>query len=590
MPRFSECWRCGKTSASVACLSCEVAKYCSNKCKINDVARHTDAECRPVSVINTCLSCRKVGTQLQKCTGCYRVFYCDVTCQKNHRTQHKAECKRIVDKVKLLASELDRYFPAYFARGCIVHYYWGNVPAYDYLNLLENEGVDYSFPINILVLGVGDLRNVVLTCASLPKHFTSKVNFTLNDSDRCVLARLVLLLYMMIKCDSSASNVITEIWYSLSLSEKTYNYLCASLNGLLQLKSASDFKFATCGLIIVDDSHFKKLQEIWRKWLHVKVEGTKIIANRREEAMKADSGSFFGKINYYNCIPREHVASAKKYMEDGGFRRTSKCSFAENSTLTGPPIMCEDAPFTYAVPTSVLPFVGWDYIEVEKFKHNKSLVTMFGNYIEHKLSCFMEKLTSKQVSFDIILGDCLKIDEYLKKEEKYDRILTSNLMDYILLPELLRTYSDKLNRDNPFSTLITECQNWVNFCPDADVSMMPFTTPVQTAHFRDIVMQDTNDPVLANDGGTTFREYLDNLNEWQDYLRALFYVFHKRYNSGRSGSSKLPILKDLGSEFQLRLRDGARNENRIIFFKPVVNQRRVTMITGLERYLEWVVN
>ena len=130
----------------------------------------------------------------------------------------------------------------------------------------------------------------------------------------------------------------------------------------------------------------------------------------------------------------------------------------------------------------------------------------------------------------------------------------------------------------------------MNFRPDADVSMMPFTTPVQTAHFRKIVMEDTNDPVLANDGGTTFREYLDNLNEWQDYLRALFYVFHKRYKSERSGSSKLPILKDLGSEFQLRLRDGARNENRIVFFKPAVNQRRVTMITGLERYLEWAVN
>ena len=238
--------------------------------------------------------------------------------------------------------------------------------------------------------------------------------------------------------DSSASNVITEIWYSLSLSEKTYNYLYASLNGLLQLKSAIDLRSATCGIISVDAIHFKKLQEIWRRWLQIKVKGTKNIAKQREEAMKADSGSFFGKFNYYNCIPREHVASAKKYMEDGGFRRTPKCSFAENSTLTGPPFMCEDAPFTYAVPTSVLPFIGWDYIEVEKFKHNKSLVAMFGNYIEHKLSCFMEKLTSKQVSFDIILGDCLKIDESLNKEEKYDRILTSNLMDYILLPELLR--------------------------------------------------------------------------------------------------------------------------------------------------------
>ena len=126
----------------------------------------------------------------------------------------------------------------------------------------------------------------------------------------------------------------------------------------------------------------------------------------------------------------------------------------------------------------------------------------------------------------------------------------------------------------------------MDFCPDADVSMLPFTTPAQTANFSRIVMQDRNDPVFANDGGTTFREYLDNSRELEDYLRALFYVYHKRQET--FNSSKLPILKELANEFQLRLRDGFRNENRIVFFKQAVNRRRVTMITGLERYMEWV--
>ena len=208
MPRFSECWRCGKPSATVICRSCGVAKYCSNNCKENDIARHNDAECRPVSIVDTCSSCRKTGSLLQKCTGCYRSFYCDPTCQKNHRHEHKVECKRTVEKIKTLAGSLDLYFPPNFARGCIAHYYWGNVPAYDYLNLSENEGVDYNSTMNLLVLGVGDLRNVVMTCASLPESFTSKVKFTLNDSDRCVLARLVLLLYMMIKCKFVASHTL----------------------------------------------------------------------------------------------------------------------------------------------------------------------------------------------------------------------------------------------------------------------------------------------------------------------------------------------------------------------------------------------
>ncbi len=226
----------------------------------------------------------------------------------------------------------------------------------------------------------------------------------------------------------------------MSLSEKTYNYLRASLNGLLGLKSAKDLLSATCGLVSLNGIDFKELQKVWKRWLDLKVQGTSSIRGQRNEAMKADSGSFVGKINYYNCIPREHVPSAMKYMEDGAFRRTAKCSFAENPTLTGPSYFFKDGPFTYCVPTNVLPFVGWDYVQVEKFKYSESLVSMYGNYIESKLACFMEKLTSKQVVFDIVLGDCMnsKIGELLSKEEKFDRILTSNLMDYILLPELLR--------------------------------------------------------------------------------------------------------------------------------------------------------
>jgi hypothetical protein len=79
------------------------------------------------------------------------------------------------------------------------YFYWGNVPAFDCLNLVENEGDDYSSGLKVLYFGVGDLRNVALTCASLPDSYSNKVLFTLNDKESCVLARLVLLLYMLIK-------------------------------------------------------------------------------------------------------------------------------------------------------------------------------------------------------------------------------------------------------------------------------------------------------------------------------------------------------------------------------------------------------
>lgn len=212
----------------------------------------------------------------------------------------------------------------------------------------------------------------------------------------------------------------------------------ATLEGLLRLKSAADFKSATEGLVTLTGNHFQELQDVWKRWLDTRVVGTSDIRKQRTEAMKADSGSFIGKINYYNVIPREHVPTAWKYMEDGVFQCTKKCSHAENPTLTGPDYFSEDKPYTYCPPTNVIPFTGWDYIEVKKHQHTDCVVTMYGNYIASKVSSFMKKLNSKQLNFTIILGDCMKIEKILKRDMTYDRILTSNLMDYVLLPELLR--------------------------------------------------------------------------------------------------------------------------------------------------------
>lgn len=152
----------------------------------------------------------------------------------------------------------------------------------------------------------------------------------------------------------------------------------------------------------------------------------------------------------------------------------------------------------------------------------------------------------------------------------------------------LSVYSTKLNRNNPFATLITESQNWVDFCPDADVnstSSVSLSNTERISNLCTIAMRDTNEKDHTRFlCATTFREYLDNSHEFHTYLRALFFVYRKRDKQKAS----LPILKDLGSEFQLKMRDGFRNENRIVFFKPAVNRRRVTMITGFERFLEWV--
>ena len=197
MPKFSECWRCGKSGVSVVCRACDIAKYCSNVCQRNDKSRH-ESECKPVAIVRSCWSCKKSGSRLRACTGCYRVYYCDIKCQKSHRKAHKSGCSRTLNTIAELAHKMLLYFAPRVLHHPI-HYYWGNHPAYDVVNLLENEGVEYSSDLKILYLGVGDFRNVALTCASFPDTYGHVVTFALNDIESCILSRLVLFIYMLIK-------------------------------------------------------------------------------------------------------------------------------------------------------------------------------------------------------------------------------------------------------------------------------------------------------------------------------------------------------------------------------------------------------
>lgn len=277
-------------------------------------------------------------------------------------------------------------------------------------------------------------------------------------------------------------------------------------------------------------------------------------------------------------------------MEDGKFQRTQTPDFSENPTLTGYDKNDKTRPYYYCIPTDVLPFTAWDYLEVRKFRHANSLITMYGAYVENVLRTVTKKLSGGRVFFEVILSDCMAIGQHIDSKTTYDRILTSNLMDYIILPELLRVFSPKLNHDNPYAAIVTNTENWTrNYCPYADIRGFNNIE----AELTRTVLQDTKNLSQAKEGGTSFREYLENSRDFIDYIRALFYCYRKDLEKGEdlgamSESCKVPPLRVLGNEFKLQLRDGFRNENRIAPFKMAVNRRRVSMIVGLERIMEWV--
>ena len=340
----------------------------------------------------------------------------------------------------------------------------------------------------------------------------------------------------------------------------------------------------TGGLISVDEKQIKQLQDVWKSWLSLRVQGTNWIQKQREKQFKSNLEFIARNASYIQNVPVQHANALKKWIEDGVFKRTQSPTFAENPTLTGVDVAARYAPYSYQVQPELVPFAGWDYLQVKKFKSSSCLVTMYGEYIECILRNFIAKLSKQQVSFQVALCDCMDIKQHLEEETVYDRILTSNLMDYLFLPNLLNQCSQMLNHDNHHATLVTETLLWSNFIPQGDIRFPPRNMLIP--HLAKIALEDTKRSSFAQDNCESVIEYLDNSWEFFSYLRALFYA--DRLQKEKKSEATIPLIKELGNEFQLQLRDSIQNENRIVFFRLAVNRRRVTILTGRERFLEWI--
>ena len=176
-----------------------MAFYCSKECQKQDKWRH-EPDCDDAALKTECLACGVEQEGMKKCSNCLEAFYCSVKCQRNHWTRHKSACQTTVERVIKLVEEMKKFSERKERNaGMLATYYWGNEPAVDLINLSMNEGEEYCNPLALLLCGVGDPRNVLLTIASLPDVYKQQVTFVLNDICPCTLARTVLLLYMLYK-------------------------------------------------------------------------------------------------------------------------------------------------------------------------------------------------------------------------------------------------------------------------------------------------------------------------------------------------------------------------------------------------------
>ncbi|KAL8703599.1 MAG: hypothetical protein Q9201_003224 [Fulgogasparrea decipioides] len=108
-----------------------------------------------------------------------------------------------------------------------LNYLWGNIPAFDALNIDQNEGVAYGGNLNLCFAASGDLRNVASSINGLPSTYDGNCTIVLNDKNDNVVARNITMLLMAAQLPPKhAAELMLHVWYSGRLTQE----MCAAID------------------------------------------------------------------------------------------------------------------------------------------------------------------------------------------------------------------------------------------------------------------------------------------------------------------------------------------------------------------------
>ena len=383
-------------------------------------------------------------------------------------------------------------------------------------------------------------------------------------------------------------HAMIRIWYSVCISEEDFILLTSSLR---DLATTNELSSLTKGVMEISAEQMEQLRSVWTAWLRLSEHEGPWVSNERKMVFSADRPEVqIGLSRYLDTIPKPHRNSAKKYFDTGIFPSTANPTeelTRQNATLTGRLLspLTECADFHYSMTSDLHPFTGWDYKAIKKICYYDSLPEMYSMYVSQILQKSLEKMNAGRVKFRFILCDALEIEEHLPAIITYDRITTSNLWDYLPLSVLLTKMKRFLNRSNPHAILLTETINMPNVLPEI-VEKLPNSCS-DLLHER--AVKDTQDPEMVfSSGNSTVIEYLNLSDEFVMYLRASLLVScTEKELAAFDRKRKIPSVKSLVRSLGLYLRDFIRNENTVFPFKWAVNCRRVNMMRGYIRTLEW---
>ena len=384
---------------------------------------------------------------------------------------------------------------------------------------------------------------------------------------------------------------VTQVWYSLRLSEEDFKLVMRTLQELIH---ASSLEELTRGTMTMEQDHLRTLVQVWRTWLHLgSLEGDWITEERRR-IIESHPFSKEGIKLYLNQIPKEHKESASDWFANGILspKASRKEPTRENVTLTGFPAaflyqIDGPYPFSYCIlDPSVIPFISWDYKDVKQHHHCASLLKMYSQYVGHLLERCVATLSTAQAKFHFLLCDCMEMTPFLPPDRKYDRVTTSNIADYLPLTNILDMCKPLLNTANTSTVIITEFHNWHELTCLNEKLLSYFKQLPQS--FLEKVLEDTQNPAIAfSHGRVAYMDYYDLSEEFIQFLRAALLVSDRKI---KDKVNQRRIWRSVADYNGLVARNFLRSQNRFLPFKWKLNCRRVTMLSGFSRVVEWIVN
>ncbi|KAL4969948.1 uncharacterized protein BDV14DRAFT_195486 [Aspergillus stella-maris] len=419
----------------------------------------------------TTLEC--TGKGIMACKNCLLVPYCGTACQKADWPQHKKYCRSPMNQQTWKPRWVREVRIPTFVTGSSVTLpktksLWGDTPAIDVLQLGRNEGRGYTKDLRLVFAASGDLRNVVKTIASLPKHHAGFLEVIINDRDIDVVGRnvIILLVVLYIPDAEKAAECIIHLWYSVLIRKKDMDILqsirprieriCKILDDdKIDGLCARTFKFGKRTLrVVLDTSSWKQLLTFFDVPTGLTAKEAQKI--RRESTM-SDSRKDYLDRHLYCQTPCRRVADMK-FRSEGLLLPFSTPH--DEFCLPNPTIFkSKDMPWPMADLDD--PVHGWPSEELAATSPSPATSDIYGKlffYLRDTLSVFHRRLSQSRIYFTMAQMDAADLCSRLVPNSA-SRIDASNLADHdhegiqrtlaLTMPLLQRP------SENPHATLIT---------------------------------------------------------------------------------------------------------------------------------------